>query len=169
MPSGSRWTQRPRARLPARDVGGSLGYSPSLPLSQRKGPMPASALQFLPVIEGLREVEWRLKGEGKADINSKHTHLSTSNLFPQHSTNLPLSTGGMFRGPNLHFLWPFPRAQTAEPLDGDCMFPMQLAQGPRLLWSHWVAQTSHSPEPGFPLSTSQGGVCTAPLTRPASV
>lgn len=30
-------TEAPGARLPARDVGSSLGHSPSLPLSQRKG------------------------------------------------------------------------------------------------------------------------------------
>lgn len=40
------------AGLSARGVGVSLGHSPSLPLSQRKGPRPASALQVLPVIDG---------------------------------------------------------------------------------------------------------------------
>lgn len=60
------YTAAPGARLAARDVGGFLGHTPSLPLSQRKGLKPASALQVLPVIDGGVRDGGEAKGRGKS-------------------------------------------------------------------------------------------------------
>lgn len=95
-------------------------------------------------------MEERLKGEGKVDVNSKHTHLSTNNLFPQHRyRSSSLALGECSEAPICTSSSPSPESKQQGPLGGDCMFPMQLVtetQAPRPLW---VAQISHSPKPGF--------------------
>lgn len=75
------------ARLPARAVGSSLGHSPSLPLSQRKGRgwyQPCVLYQLVTRgREGHREKENQTE-------SSKHTHPSTNSLPHSADANLPL-------------------------------------------------------------------------------
>lgn len=138
------------ARLPARDVGGSLGHSPSLPLSQRKGPRlgisPAGFTSCWPGEKG------GLEREGKENTN---------NLLPDRckSSSLALALGGGALGP-----------QSALPPG------LSLKPASRALWGWhdsqnaagrrdpglWVAQIIPSPSSGFRLYSSQARVHTTP-------
>lgn len=159
--------ETPGARLPARDVGGSLGHSPSLPLSQRKGLRLGISLQVLPV------VDWRREGSREKEKRTQ----TTSSHGPQHRCQSCSSAlGECARAPVRTSSWPLPKAQQRGPLGGDCMFPrMQLVTGtqassrpvgssdhplskawvPSVLFPIWCPHhLTPMPEPGLPDSAS---------------
>lgn len=75
---------------------------------------------------------------------------------PTHPAQMQIflfSIGGVLVGPNPHFLPASPQSPTAGPLCGDCCISQNAAghRDPRLFPSLPVAQTIHSPSPGFSL------------------
>lgn len=111
------------ARLPARDVGGSLGHSPSLPLSQRKGRRlgisPAGFTSCWP-------------GKERARERRKRTQ-TTSSHGPQADAIFLFSTGWgeCSWAPICTSSWPLPNTSQQDLLAMACFPECSWSQGPR--------------------------------------